>query len=152
AVYEFPREFAKLGNLVVKFLVDVCRPSQLRVAPFVRGFYFCGVRAVIQDDHIGAPAPPPVNQPVRDFDGGATRFFRPDSVPLMDPRPVAAPAGRRVPQWTFLSHLFTMVFLKDSVGLGASRVSVRANMARRVAAAAAAVVLLVTAVGMTVSY
>jgi type VI secretion system protein ImpL len=42
--YEFPREFRKLRNLVVRFLLDVCRPSQLNATPFLRGFYFSGVR------------------------------------------------------------------------------------------------------------
>src|SRR5690606_24508572 len=29
--YEFPREFRKLRTPLVRFLVDLCRPSQLRV-------------------------------------------------------------------------------------------------------------------------
>ena len=45
-IYEFPREFRKLRNLLVQLLVDVCRPSQLRRGPFLRGFYFSGVRPV----------------------------------------------------------------------------------------------------------
>ena len=40
--YEFPREFRKLRTALVQFLVDVCRPSQLRAGPFLRGFYFSG--------------------------------------------------------------------------------------------------------------
>src|SRR5208283_3584978 len=44
--YEFPREFRKLRTLLVQLLVDVCRPSQLRRGPFLRGFYFTGVRPV----------------------------------------------------------------------------------------------------------
>src|SRR5208283_4361603 len=45
-IYEFPREFRKLRTLLVQMLVDVCRPSQLRTGPFLRGFYFSGVRPV----------------------------------------------------------------------------------------------------------
>ena len=48
--YEFPREFRKLRNAVVQFLVDVARPSQLRTSPFLRGFYFTGVRPVTVQD------------------------------------------------------------------------------------------------------
>ena len=48
--YEFPREFRKLRNAVVQFLVDVGRPSQLRTSPFLRGFYFTGVRPVTVQD------------------------------------------------------------------------------------------------------
>ena len=47
AVYEFPREFRKLRRSVVRFLVDLGRPSQLRANPFLRGFYFSGVRPVV---------------------------------------------------------------------------------------------------------
>ena len=45
-IYEFPREFRKLRTLLVQLLVDMCRPSQLRAGPFLRGFYFTGVRPV----------------------------------------------------------------------------------------------------------
>ena len=47
ACYEFPREFRKLRQTAVQFLVDLCRPSQLSTGPFLRGFYFTGVRPVI---------------------------------------------------------------------------------------------------------
>ena len=46
AAYEFPREFRKIRPAVVQFLVDLGRPSQLTVGPFLRGFYFTGVRPV----------------------------------------------------------------------------------------------------------
>src|SRR5579871_748551 len=49
-VYEFPREFRKLRNSAVRFLVDLGRPSQLRANPFLRGFYFSGVRPVVVRD------------------------------------------------------------------------------------------------------
>jgi type VI secretion system protein ImpL len=52
-VYEFPREFRKLKQAAVSFLVDVGRPSQLAVSPFVRGFYFSGVRPVVMSDAAG---------------------------------------------------------------------------------------------------
>jgi type VI secretion system protein ImpL len=38
AVYEFPREFRKIRNAAVRFMVDLGRPSQLRANPFLRGF------------------------------------------------------------------------------------------------------------------
>lgn len=52
-VYEFPREFRKLKQAATTFLVDLCRPSQLAVSPFVRGFYFSGVRPVLVSDAAG---------------------------------------------------------------------------------------------------
>ena len=55
--YEFPREFKKLRGSLVQFLVELCRPSQLTVGPFLRGFYFSGVRPVIVQEAAQAPAP-----------------------------------------------------------------------------------------------
>ena len=55
AVYEFPREFRKLRTALVGFLAELCRPSQLTVSPFLRGFYFSGIRPVIVNE--AAPAP-----------------------------------------------------------------------------------------------
>ncbi len=75
-VYEFPREFAKLRPLLVQFLIDLGRPSQLGVSPFLRGFYFTGVRPVTVTDLAPAAAHAPVaaEQP---YDAGATRIFNP---------------------------------------------------------------------------
>src|SRR5207249_11021510 len=42
AIYEFPRELRKLQSPLVHFLVDLCRPSQMKATPFLRGFYFSG--------------------------------------------------------------------------------------------------------------
>lgn len=53
-VYEFPREFRKLKQAATTFLVDLCRPSQLAVSPFIRGFYFSGVRPVLVSDAGGS--------------------------------------------------------------------------------------------------
>jgi type VI secretion system protein ImpL len=44
--YEFPHEFGKLRSSLVQFLVDVCGPRELPSGPFLRGFYFSGVRLV----------------------------------------------------------------------------------------------------------
>ena len=52
-IYEFPREFRKLTQPLTNFLVDIGRPSQLAVSPFVRGFYFTGVRPVVLNDAAG---------------------------------------------------------------------------------------------------
>ena len=72
-IYEFPRELRKLRTLLVQFLVDLARPSQLSVNPFLRGFYFSGVRPVIVGDI--APAAPQVQAAEAGLDGGATRIF-----------------------------------------------------------------------------
>ena len=54
-IYEFPRELRKLRTLLVQFLVDLARPSHLGTNPFLRGFYFTGVRPVVVDDVVAAP-------------------------------------------------------------------------------------------------
>ena len=84
--YEFPREFRKIRNLLVQFLLDVCRPSQLNATPFLRGFYFSGVRPVLVRD--AAPAPV-VNKP-RAGDSGATGVFR------VGPEPAAGIFDRKL--------------------------------------------------------
>ncbi len=52
-VFEYPREFRKMKQSATQFLVDICRPSQIEVSPFVRGFYFSGVRPVLVGDAAG---------------------------------------------------------------------------------------------------
>ena len=43
----FPGSSENCDSLLVRLLVDICRPSQLRTGPFLRGFYFTGVRPVV---------------------------------------------------------------------------------------------------------
>jgi type VI secretion system protein ImpL len=44
--YEFPREWRKLSPTLSQLLVELCRPNQLTVNPFLRGFYVTGARPV----------------------------------------------------------------------------------------------------------
>jgi len=110
AIYEFPRELRKLRTLLVQFLVDLTRPSQLSVNPFLRGFYFSGVRPVIVDDV--AVAAPQVQAPDLSSGAGATRIF---SGAGFGGTPAASPApgstSRKVPQWVFLSQLFNDIIV-----------------------------------------
>ncbi len=145
-VYEFPREFRKMRNSAVRFLVDLGRPSQLRANPFLRGFYFSGVRPIVVTD--SAPAARAAAPPVR---RAATGFFT-ERAPVIDD-PINDPARtRRIPQWVFLGHLFSDVVLRDRAAMGASGHSLRTELARRVLAASAAVLCVLWAVGMTVSF
>ena len=149
-VYEFPREFGKLRPLVVQFLMDLCRPSQLQTTPFLRGFYFAGVRPVVMRDLVPA-APQQVRPEPVGFDTGATRIFsqRPAAVPLVD-----APQGgsRRVPQWIFLSHLFGDLILGDRAALGLTQKNVKVGFWRRALAGSAAVIALLLVGVWTFSY
>ncbi len=151
SVYEFPREFRKLRSLAVEFLVDVCRPSQLRAGPLLRGFYFTGVRPVVVADvavEPQAPAPPP-----RGGDLGATRMFVPGS---FAPSPMSVSRepsqSRRVPQWVFLNHLFSDVILKDQAAQRSSSTSLKVSFGRRLLLAAATAAALVFAIGWTSSW
>jgi type VI secretion system protein ImpL len=129
-VYEFPRELRKLRNPLTQFLVELSKPSQLHANPYLRGFYFTGVRAQIVEQAVSAPAAAPQ---AAEADAGATRMFT-----LADMRARAdAPTppqviSQRVPQWTFLPRLFPHVILSDKHALTASRESAPARLFRRV--------------------
>src|ERR1035441_8712563 len=149
-IYEFPREFRKLRNAVVRFLVDLSRPSQLRLDPFLRGFYFSGARPVTVKD-----SEPVARAASR---GGmrnpaATGMFEQQSLNL-EPPPLAGPTGhtRRIPQWLFLGHLFSDVIPRDRAALGISGQTRNREIVQRVLAALVAGLFLTWTVGLTVSY
>lgn len=124
--YEFPRELRKIASVATQFLVELCRPSQLAVSPFLRGFYFSGVRAVMSSD---APLQPTADSGSPQM--GATSVFggqrpAPAAVPAM-----ATPSSRKVPQWLFLNRLFQEVILHDRVALGVPQTGSRLNILRR---------------------
>ncbi len=134
AAYEFPREFRKLRGPLVKFLLELCRPSQLNVGPFLRGFYFSGVRPVVVEEETAAQATGPVPSGKRDLaNPDATGIFsyqRP-SVQTPSPTPVSRTSKRRVPQWVFLPRFFNEVILADRSGLAASAANTKTNFLRR---------------------
>jgi type VI secretion system protein ImpL len=157
ALYEFPREFQKLRPMLVQLLVDLCRPSQLRAGPFLRGFYFTGVRPIV----ISVPAPSRVKEEPLARPGAAqgavraTGIFDMGNIAGQAGRPpIAAEGGesRRVPQWTFLPHLFNDVLLKDTSALTASASSSKTSLWRRVLLASSIGLLLIFIVGFIVSY
>ncbi len=155
ATYEFPREFRKLRTSVVQFLVDLCRPSQLRAGPFLRGFYFTGVRTVIQSAVAPAPVRPrPAAAPAFDATIAATRIF--DVKQMQAERAFVGPAEvgetRKVPQWVFLPHLFNEVLLEDRAALGASGSSTKISFWRRFLLASAAALFLILSIVFIVSY
>ncbi len=149
-IYEFPREMRKMRSLLVDFLVNLARPSQLQSNPFLRGFYFTGVRAVMMDD--AAPVAREVAAEAA-ADAGATRIFSAGQLrgaPAVQPAYVAR--SRKVPQWVFLTHLFNDVILKDRIALGTSGVSSKVNLLRRAALIAAMAICFIFLVGGLVSF
>jgi type VI secretion system protein ImpL len=153
--YEFAREFRKLRAPIVQFLVDLCRPSQLRTSPFLRGFYFSGVRPVVVDDSGSLRSAREQHQPALDAGGSATKVFKLGPGGLMAQGVQGTPqvgATRKVPQWTFLGRLFNDVLLGDKDALMASSASTKTSTAQRILLATAAAVGLVALTGFTVSY
>jgi len=152
-IYEFPRELRKLRTLLVQFLVDLARPSQLSVNPFLRGFYFSGVRPVVIDDVAAAVAAPEVQAEDPGSSAGATRIFSTAGRGAAPPPVAARVAGsRRVPQWVFLSQFFNDVIVKDRVALAASGFSSKVNLLRRVALISVVIIGIVCSLGFLVSY
>jgi type VI secretion system protein ImpL len=152
AAYEFPREFRKIRGTAVQFLVDLCRPSQLSAGPFLRGFYFTGVRPIVVNETAPVAAAPP-QQAGFGSAGGATGIFHVGGQAAA--QPVAPPpvvGTRKVPQWLFLSHLFNDVLLADRAAMGASSASTKTSSARRWLFLAAATVCVLFCIALTVSF
>jgi type VI secretion system protein ImpL len=150
-IYEFPREMRKLRTLLVQFLVDLARPSQLGTNPFLRGFYFTGVRPVVVDDVVAAPDVP-VEAADSSYSAGATQIFR-GVGSQVQAAPVAVRTGgsRRVPQWVFLTSLFNDILVKDRVALATSGSSSKVNLLRRIALGAALLLGLICLTGFAIS-
>jgi type VI secretion system protein ImpL len=146
-MYEFPREFRKIHQALVRFLVELCRPSQITVAPFLRGFYFSGVRPVVVNEV--APAAPVV-QSEQAGGYGATGIFRAKAGPAAAGQRIIG--QRKVPQWLFLSHFFNDLLLADAAAKGASASSIRASMPRRILLLSAAALCLIYSCCLMVSF
>jgi type VI secretion system protein ImpL len=150
SLYEFPREFRKMRSVLIQFLVDLCRPSQLRTNPFLRGLYFTGVRPVTLSD--AAPLAPSPQPRQRAFDADATRVFVAGGQAVSPEAARQVPNVRRVPQWVFLSHLFSDVILNDRSALGSSSSSVKLNFWRRALLVAAGALGLLLAAAWIVAF
>jgi type VI secretion system protein ImpL len=152
-IYEFPREFRKLRSLLVQFLVDISKPSQLRAAPFLRGFYFSGVRPVVVTEMSQPAAGRPAERTTYEAHSGATGLFRAGGQPQQPQAPQPQAVGtRRVPQWVFLSHFWNDVVLADHAANAASTSSVKTSGLRRILLALAAGLCLLYSILLIVSY
>ncbi len=150
-VYEFPRELDKIKTHLTRFLIELSRPSQLGKSPFLRGFYFTGVRALVTDD--AGAAPPPVADPLDAPAMGATAVF--DMASLQAAASAAAPVARRsrrVPDWAFLKPFFRDVLLPDEAARVTTTGGARVDVLRRGLLSVAAVLAVTWVGGMVVSF
>lgn len=149
-VYEFPREMAKLQDHLRRFLVELCRPSPLGSSPFLRGFHFTGVRAMVVDDDGGAApaAAAPASEPAL----GATAVFNAAELQAAAERMAPSRRSRRIPDWAFLKPFFQRVLFADDNARITTTSGARVDVVRRGLLTAAAVVGVVWAVGLVNSY
>lgn len=150
--YEFPRDLRKLRAGIVSFLAEVARPSQIGVNPFLRGFFFTGMRAHMVEDVIDVgPAQYQAQAPV---DAGATRIF--SLAAAQSPQVSATPARRgsvrKVPQWVFLPQLFSRILFADKSALEASRASTRTSFLKRTLLATASTAILAMLTLISISF
>jgi type VI secretion system protein ImpL len=150
-IYEFPRELRKLRTPLVQFLVDLCKPAQLGAAPFLRGFYFSGVRATVVSESVRqAPAQAASKPAVTAAD--ATKFFKVGQTPALQPAPAVAQLSRKVPQWVFLSHFFSDVLLQDRAAMGTSSGSMKTATLKRAVLLAASALCLLLSLALIISF
>lgn len=148
-VYEFPREIDRIREPLRRFLVELCRPSQLGASPFLRSFHFTGVRAVVVDDPTGARTP--MAAPESETAMGATQVF--DAARLRAAAAAAAPSrSRRVPDWAFLKPFFRAVVADDENARLTTTGGARVDGLRRTLLAAVAAAAVIWTVGMLVSF
>ncbi len=149
-VYEFPREFGKLRKNLTQYLIELCKPSQLSANPYLRGFYFTGLRAQMVEQVAGA-SPPPVQTAVRDV--GATVIFARQDVQSAK-RPAAQPMriSTRSPQWAFLPRLFPEIILGDKSALSATQQTAPARLFRRILFASLALIFAIYTGLLLISY
>jgi type VI secretion system protein ImpL len=149
--YEFPREFRKLGPPIVEFLLELCKPSALQVNPFLRGFYFTGVQAVVIQDVAPAAIPQQAaSQPA--LAANATNVFARQAAAAAVAPAAAARGARRVPRWVFLDRLLRDIVLADDAAMAATRAGARIDTLRRTALALATAACIVFAIAWTVSF
>src|SRR5205823_1414751 len=144
SLYEFPRELRKLRSVVSPFLIELTKPTHLGSNCFLRGYYFSGIRPVIIMESVAAAAPA-TSAALASAGGGATRMFRTSDIQVQAQAQPAARVvqSRKVPEWTFLPHLFNEVILRDRGALGASGHSAHVQVTRRILFAITALLCLV---------
>lgn len=151
-VYEFPRELGKLRKNLNEYLVELSKPSQLNANPYLRAFYFTGIRARIVERMAAPVAAAEEHTPQ---DPGATQYLNISQLKSQAASRTSSPrqmASSRVPQWTFLPRLFPEAILGDKFAFSASRQTAPARLFRRILFGALAAVFALCAISLCISY
>jgi type VI secretion system protein ImpL len=148
-VYEFPRELKRLRNNLASYLVELARPSHLNANPYLRGFYFTGVRAHVVEQMVSAPAQAPKAAPA---EAGATRMFTVQQMQALSAAPTPQVISQRVAQWCFLPKLFPVIVLQDRSALASTSHSGRTHVFRRFVFGTLSLLLLAYLVCLTISW
>lgn len=149
SIYEFPRELRKLRNNITAYLVELARPSHLNTNPYLRGFYFTGVRAAMVDQIVSSPAASPQSA---QHDAGATQIFALKQQQAAAQQPIPQVVSQKVAQWSFLPRIFPQVILGDKSALANTGKTGRANLFRRILYASAAALIFLYLILLAVSY
>jgi len=152
-VYEFPRELAKLRKYFNQYLVELCKPSQLSANPYLRGFYFIGIRARTVERMAAAPVI--VLERAILQDPGATQYLKLPMERHQSEIHASTPAqmvSSRVAQWNFLPRLFSETIVGDKSALSATKQTAQARLFRRILYGSLSTILAVYIVFLAVSY
>jgi type VI secretion system protein ImpL len=148
-IYEFSRELQKLRNNLVSCLVELTRPSHLNFSPWLRGFYFTGLRAHVSEQAVSVPA---AVRATVGAEAAATRILSLRSMQTEAAPPAPQIARQKVAQWCFLPQLFAQAVFADQEALGGPRTSGRALLLRRTALGVLSAALLLWAICLTISW
>lgn len=148
-VYEFPRELRKLRNNLSSYLVELTRPSHLNANPYLRGFYFTGVRAHVVEQMVSAPA---AVQQAAPADAGATRMFSVQQMQAAQAAPQPQVVAQKIAQWTFLPKLFPVAILQDRSALSGTSNSGRTHTFRRIVFGTVSALLLIYLLCLIISF
>jgi type VI secretion system protein ImpL len=152
-IYEFPREFRKLREPIVRFLLDLTRPNPLEATPLLRGFYFSGVRPIVIETSQPQAAPQAAAPaPILEDAFAATMITPTARAQQPPPPPLPMGGAKRVPQWTFLPEFFASQVFDDRGAMRVSSQFTGAATARKIMLGAACALAGIYFLGATISF
>jgi type VI secretion system protein ImpL len=148
--FQFPRELRRTLDAAVPAMLELCRPSQLEVSPFLRGFYLTGTRVVALDStevarNFATETAPSIMDGVsaQDDEGPLIRWDDESPAPI---------SPRNGVQTVFLDNVWQRIILRDETARAISQSGVQSSRFRRAMAASVLLAAGVASVGFTTSY